>query len=124
MNTPHVNALAPSAQKLEAGTPMPRLMVRYKVRAEEATANVQAIEAVFAQLWERSVPGLRYASFRLEDGVSFVHIFSGDSDADRQVLRELPAFQAFSAGVRDRCEEPPVVAQLNEVGSYRMFGEP
>ena len=102
---------------------MPRLMVRYKVRAEEAAANVQAIEAVFAQLWERSVPGLRYASFKLDDGVSFVHLFSGDSDDDRQVLRELPAFKDFAAGVRDRCEEPPVVAPLNEVGSYRMFAE-
>ena len=102
---------------------MTRLMVRYKVRPEEAAANEQAIEAVFAQLWERSLPGLRYASFKLEDGVSFVHIFAGEEAHDRETLRELPAFKAFSAAVRDRCEEQPVVTQLNEVGSYRMFGD-
>jgi hypothetical protein len=98
-------------------------MVRYKVRPEEAAANEQAIEAVFAQLWEQSLPGLRYATFKLEDGVSFVHIFAGEDEHDRETLRELPAFKAFSAKVRDRCEEQPVVTQLNEVGSYRMFGD-
>jgi hypothetical protein len=102
---------------------MTQLMVRYKVRPEEAAANVQAIEAVFAQLWERSVPGLRYASFTLEDGVSFVHIVAGETENDRETLRALPAFKDFSAAVRDRCEEQPVVTALNEIGSYRMFGE-
>ena len=102
---------------------MTRLMVRYKVRLEESAANEHAIEAVFAQLWEQSLPGLRYASFKLDDGVSFVHIFAGEDDHDRETLRSLPAFKAFSAAVRDRCEEQPVVIQLNEVGSYRMFGD-
>jgi hypothetical protein len=101
---------------------MTRLMVQYKVRADEADANVRAIEGVFAQLWERNLPGLRYATFRLDDGVSFVHLFAGETDSDRETLRELPAFKAFSAAVRDRCEVQPVVTQLNEVGSYKMFG--
>jgi hypothetical protein len=98
-------------------------MVRYKVRPEEAAANEKAIEAVFAELWEQSLPGLRYASFKLEDGVSFVHIFSGEADHDRETLRSLPAFKAFSSAVRNRCVEQPVVTQLSEVGSYRMFGD-
>ena len=102
---------------------MTRLMVRYKVRPEEVAANEQAIEGVFAQLWERSLPGIRYATFKLEDGVSFVHIFSGEADGDRAALRELPAFKTFSEGVRARCEEQPVVTQLDEVGSYRLFGD-
>jgi hypothetical protein len=100
---------------------MTRLMVRYTVRADEAAANVRAIEAVFAQLAERQPPGMGYASFKLDDGVSFVHIFSGETDADREVLRELPAFQTFAAAVRERCDEPPVVTQLTEVGAYRLF---
>ena len=102
---------------------MTRLMVQYRVRADEAAANVQAIENVFAQLWERNLPGLRYATFKLDDGVSFVHIFAGETDTDREKLRELPAFKEFSSAVRDRCEVQPVVTQLNEVGSYRMFGK-
>lgn len=100
---------------------MTRLMVQYTVRADEAAANVKAIEAVFAQLAERQPPGMGYASFKLDDGVTFIHIFAAETDAERNTLRELPAFQAFSAGVRERCDEAPVVTQLNEVGSYRMF---
>ena len=102
---------------------MTRLMVRYKVRPEEVAANERAIEGVFAQLWERSLPGVRYASFKLEDGVSFVHIFTGEAEGDRETMRDLPAFKAFAAGVRERCEEQPVVTRLDEVGSYRMFGD-
>ena len=102
---------------------MTRLMVRYKVRPEEVAANERAIEGVFAELWERSIPGIRYASFKLEDGVSFVHIFTGESEGDREAMRELPAFKAFAAGVRERCEEQPVVTQLKEIGSYKVFGE-
>ena len=102
---------------------MTRLMVQYKVRPEEAAANEHAIEAVFAQLWEQSPPGFRYASFKLDDGVTFVHIFAGEAESDRDTLRALPAFTAFSSAVRDRCDEPPIATQLNEVGSYRMFGD-
>jgi hypothetical protein len=98
-------------------------MVRYTVRPDQAAANVQAIESVFAELWEQGPPGVRYATFTLDDGVSFVHIFSGDTEHDRGTLRELPAFKAFSSAIRERCEEQPVVTPLNEVGSYRMFGE-
>ena len=103
---------------------MTRLMVRYKVKPDQAAANVQAIESVFAELWERSLPGLRYATFVLDDGVSFVHVFAGETEHDRAALRELPAFKAFSSAIRDRCDEQPVVIPLHEVGSYRMFGEP
>jgi hypothetical protein len=38
-------------------------------------------------------------------------------------LGALAAFTAFTAAVEERCDEPPVVASLNEVGSYRFFGE-
>ncbi|HUQ80783.1 MAG TPA: hypothetical protein VM076_06590 [Gemmatimonadaceae bacterium] len=102
---------------------MPRLMVRYKVRPDQAAANVQAIESVFTELWEQSPPGVRYATFTLDDGVTFVHLFSGETEHDRAALQALPAFKAFSSAVRDRCEEQPVVTPLNDVGSYRMFGE-
>ena len=101
---------------------MIRVMVRYKVRADEAAANERAIQDVFAQLSERQPPGIEYASFKLDDGVSFVHFFSAEAEDDRHALRALPAFQAFAAAVRDRCEEHPLVTQLTEVGSYRAAG--
>jgi hypothetical protein len=36
-------------------------------------------------------------------------------------LRELPAFQAFQSGIRDRCDELPLVRLARIVGNYRML---
>ena len=49
-------------------------MVRYKVRPERADENVALVEAVYAQLAAERPEGLHYATFRLPDGVSFMHI--------------------------------------------------
>ena len=102
---------------------MKRVMVRYKVRADRATENESYITKVFEQLGRDTPPGLRYASFKLDDGVSFVHIVSLEAVDDCNPLRELLAFKAFTAEIQDRCEEPPVAAELKEVGSYRFFGD-
>ena len=101
---------------------MKRMMVRYRVRADQATANERYVKDVFEQLEQRQPSGLRYASFKLDDGVSFVHIVSQETTDGTNPLSELPAFKAFTAAIAERCEERPVVTPLNEVGSYRMFG--
>jgi hypothetical protein len=65
---------------------------------------------------------VRYASFKLADGVSFVHIAFIDSADGGNPLTEIAAFKAFAAGVKDRCEEPPATSELTEIGSYGVFG--
>ncbi len=55
---------------------MKRILVRYKVKTESAQENIEYIQAVFGALENSKPEGLRYASFQLEDGVSFVHIAS------------------------------------------------
>jgi hypothetical protein len=39
-------------------------------------------------------------------------------DSDENPLDALPAFQAFTAGIADRCTEPPAPAAGRLVGSY------
>jgi hypothetical protein len=102
---------------------MKRRMVRYKVKAERAAENECYITQVFEQLERDRPAGVRYATFKLEDGVSFVHIVSYDKTDTHNPLTELAAFKTFAAGVKERCEEPPVIVELHEVGSYRFFGE-
>jgi hypothetical protein len=102
---------------------MKRLMVRYKVKPDRAAENESFIGNVFEQLKRERPLGLRYASFKLGDGVSFVHIVSLEAADGSNPLGELPAFKAFTADIDNRCEEPPVVANLNEVGSYNFFGD-
>jgi hypothetical protein len=100
---------------------MKRVMVRYKVKAARAAENERYIARVFEQLAREKPPGLRYASFKLDDGVSFVHIASFEGAPGTNPLGGLSAFKAFTAEIRDRCEEAPVAVDLKEVGSYEFF---
>jgi hypothetical protein len=102
---------------------MKRVMVRYKVKADRVAENESYIAKVFEQLEREKPAGLRYASFKLADGVSFVHFVSIETADGSNPLSELSAFKAFTAEIKDRCDEPPAAVELKEVGSYRFFGE-
>lgn len=102
---------------------MKKMMVRYKVKADRAAENEKYITSVFEQLQREKPLGLRYASFKLKDGLSFVHIVSHEAADGRNPLTDLSAFKAFAAGVRDRCDEAPVTVELSEIGSYGVFGK-
>ena len=93
-------------------------VVRYRTSPEQADANQALVEAVFAGLSDAQPEGLRYATFRLEDGATFVHVAAVEPGAADHPLTSQPAFQAFLEGLGDRCEVPPVVASATVVGSY------
>jgi hypothetical protein len=94
-------------------------MVRYKVKPERVAENEELIRAVYAELHETEPDGLRYATFKLPDGVSFMH-FAIETGEDGPSLGKLPAFQRFTADVKERCDEPPVATELTEIGSFRL----
>jgi hypothetical protein len=94
-------------------------MVRYKVRPDRADENETLVKAVYAQLARDRPEGLHYATFRLPDGVSFMHIVF-ESDQPGRILGDVAAFKAFVTDIESRCEEPPVATELTVVGSYRM----
>jgi hypothetical protein len=96
---------------------MRQVMVRYTVKPDRAAENEELIRAVYDELAATAPTGLRYATYRLDDGVSFVHVASAEDDDN--ALAESAAFARFQAGVRDRCDVQPVVTELHEVGAYR-----
>jgi tRNA (Thr-GGU) A37 N-methylase len=100
---------------------MGEVVVRYRVKPERAEENQLLIERVFAELAERRPAGLAYASFRLEDGVSFVHVASVDAGDGGNPLREISAFADFTLDLAERCDEPPVAQDARLVGSYGLF---
>jgi len=73
---------------------MPSLVIRYKTKPERAEENQELIEKVFAELEAVGASGFGYASFRLDDGVSFVHVVVEEEAPGSVSLAELPAFQA------------------------------
>ena len=102
---------------------MKRVIVRYRVKPERAAENRQYVEKVFAELHQTKPAGLRYACFRGSDGVSHFHVASVETENGENPLSKSPAFAAFTADIQARCEEPPVAMDLDEIGSYRFFGE-
>jgi quinol monooxygenase YgiN len=96
-------------------------VIRYKVKADRLAENERHVGAVYEELRRLGPSGLRYATFRLGDGVSFMHLVSYENEGSARVLSASPAFNAFTAGIKDRCEEPPVTEELKEIGSYGFF---
>lgn len=97
---------------------MRRIMVRYKVKPERVEENEALVRAVYAELAASAPPGFRYATFKLPDGVSFVHL--AVLEGDDNPLTRTAAFAEFQRGIRERCDEPPASVDLEEVGSYQL----
>jgi hypothetical protein len=93
-------------------------MITYKVRPETAASNAELIRGVFDELADAAPENVRYTALVLEDGVSFVHLV--EVEDGENPIPELAAFKAYSEAVRERCQEPPVVSQARELGSYRF----
>jgi hypothetical protein len=93
-------------------------IVRYRTRPEAAEENQRIVEKVFAELNAEDPGGVRYASFRLADGVSFVHIVVHEGEEDP--LGASAAFAEFQRGIGDRVAGPPEAQAATMVGSYRL----
>jgi len=100
---------------------MPHI-VRYKLRADRVAENEAFVVKVFEELKRSAPKGLHYATFKLDDGVSFMHlVYRETPEGTPNQLTSLASFKAFAAGVRDRCEEPPVTTEVKEIGSYAFL---
>jgi hypothetical protein len=97
---------------------MKTIVVRYQTKPERADENQRLIEAVFAELDERKPKGFTYKVFRLDDGVTFVHLVVEHDVVEPDSLQDVSAFQAFVAGIADRCDVPPVATAAMTVGDY------
>lgn len=49
---------------------MGQVLVRYKVKPDQADENERLVKRVFAELKQLAPPGIRYGTLRLTDGVS------------------------------------------------------
>ncbi len=101
---------------------MSTVVVRYKVKPDQAEYNQELVEAVYRELHTNDPGGLRYTTFRLEDGVTFIHVAAIESNDGSNPLGKTAAFKAFQQDIADRCDEPPVAYTADQVGSYRFFG--
>jgi hypothetical protein len=92
------------------------MMIRYKIRSEYLEEHLDLLGAVYRELHARRPDGLRWATFREDDGVSFVDVASG---AGGGRLSSLTTWAAYRGTLDARCEEPPALTELHEVEAYR-----
>jgi hypothetical protein len=93
------------------------VIARYTVKPDRAEENEQLVRDVYDELQRTRPDGLRYATFKLDDGVTFVHL--AEHDGPNQ-LEPLAAFGRFRERLEERCDEPPVVGEANIVDAYRL----
>ena len=91
-------------------------VIRYRTRPDAAEENARLVQDVYASLADTKPADLRYATYRLADGVTFVHIAS--LEGTDNPLTKLPAFAEFQRELADRCVEQPAPSAATVVGSY------
>jgi hypothetical protein len=98
---------------------MKTTVVRYQAKPDRADENQRLIEAVFADLDRYEPEGFTYKVFRLDDGVSFMHVVIEHDVENPSSLQDVPAFQVFVTDIGDRCDVPPLATGATIVGGYR-----
>nr|WP_062333357.1 hypothetical protein [Herbidospora sakaeratensis] len=95
---------------------MPTQIIRYRVADQEkAEENVRLLEAVFAELARERPDGITYQSYRLDDGLTFVHVVTTE---DLQILMRFEAFLAFTQTLGQRLDGVPHREQATPVGFF------
>jgi hypothetical protein len=95
---------------------MHQVMVRYKVKPDRVAENERLVRAVYEELSGVAPDGFQYATYRLDDGVTFVHVARGEHAPGP--LPELEAFRRFLENIGERCDEAPVVTPIETIGAY------
>jgi hypothetical protein len=102
---------------------MRNVLVRYQTKPDQGDENQRLVEQVFEELHEQRPDRLRYAAFRLADGVTFVHVAFLETEDGSNPLTQTTAFPAFQRDIAARCSEPPAAQDASVVGSYRFFAD-
>ena len=77
---------------------------------------------MFAAIEREQLEGIRYASVKLEDGVTFLAVLEIE-DGVENPLPALPEAQSSTAASRGGYAEPPEVGPGTVIGSYRLFSD-
>jgi len=75
---------------------------------------------MFAAIEEAKPQGVRYASSKLPDGVTFVILLALE-DGIENPLTAVPEFREFQQSLSGWLSEPPIAEPLTVVGSYELF---
>lgn len=95
-------------------------IIRAKIKEEHVAAAEAGVEKMFAAVTQAQPEGIRYASCKLADGVTFVALLEVAEGAENP-LPTVPEWRDFTENLESWRVEPPTVEQAQVVGSYRLF---
>lgn len=81
---------------------MKRIIVRYKGQARSGSQERGARPRCYDELHRTKPSGLRYATFRSDDGVSFIHLSVTETDDGTSPLSAVEAFKRFQENIAER----------------------
>lgn len=97
---------------------MKAVRVRYTVKPEYAEENKANIRKVMEALRADPIEGMRYSTFVLDDGQTFIHFNMATDQATLAKLQDVPEFQAFRQALKASGPvSPPAAENLNLVGA-------
>ena len=102
---------------------MKAVRVQYKVKETFVETNKANIRQVMSDLKAMNNSGIKYNSFILEDGQTFMHFAMYPDEATSQIVNDLPAFVKFRTALKESQPEiPPQAEKLELVASaYDIF---
>jgi hypothetical protein len=101
-----------------------RVLISYRVKPDQLESNMTMLQAVYEELQAGQPDGLRYATFQLEDGVSFLAYVETADGTTTAPHHRLGSFHQYRSALERLCDHPPTVTMLHEVGSYRFGAGP
>ena len=97
------------------------VMVRQQVKDASVEEAAAAVRDLFATLDRVRPEGVRYASTRVVDSSTFVILFELEEGIEDPRLA-IPEYLRFLEQLKGWVDGPPVIEQLDVVGSYNLFG--
>ncbi|MDB5130822.1 MAG: hypothetical protein JWR02_571 [Mucilaginibacter sp.] len=95
--------------------------VQYTTKAEFANTNKENIRQIVNELRALNHPGIKYSTYVLADGKTFMHFDQFENEAAHEVLTGLESFKKFAAGlsasnpeVEPKLELPALVASTED----------
>jgi len=98
------------------------LTVRAKVKEEHVADAEAAVKRMFAAIEREGIEGIRYASIKLDDGVTYLALLELEDGVENPLLA-LPEARDFYDSLPGWYAEPPEVGPATVVGSYRLFSD-
>ena len=105
----------PSAVYFCTMDPWTHVTIAYRVRPERVAEHLALLGAVFDELGSTRPDGVRWDSYRLGDGTSFLDVASLRGGGR---LSRLGSWSAYRSTLDERCDEPPVLTELALLGRY------